>query len=320
MENCNISIIIPIFNTEPYIYECLQSVANQLVTEQFECILVDDCGSDRSMDIVEQFLVDYSGSVCFMIIHHDMNRGLSAARNSGIMAAHGQYLYFLDSDDTITPTCLQSLLQLAKEYDSDLVQGGFFSSSLVLSDFDSIRYPIFIDNRKEIIRRLLDYNRNPVMAQNRLVNRSFIIKNNLFFKEGIIHEDIYWTFFLAKYVKRMVISHEKTYFYRSTPGSITNKINIQKEILAYQTMIKDFSENLDIFQINAQKRLIFCLLLRAVQTGYYEDDFAKKNLINCLKDKETLIKRILLLLIFHIKQHSFIHRKLINLLMKIYEM
>lgn len=317
MKNCKISIIIPIFNTEPYIYECLQSVANQILTEQFECILVDDCGSDRSMDIVEQFLVDYSGPICFMIIHHDTNRGLSAARNSGIMAAHGQYLYFLDSDDTITPTCLQSLLQLAKEYDSDLVQGGFFSSSLVLSDFDSISCPLFIDNRKEIKRRLLDYNRNPVMAQNRLVNRSFILQYNLFFKEGIVHEDNYWTFFLAKHVKRMIISHEKTYFYRLTPGSITNNVNVHNEILAFRTMIKDFSENIDSFQVNAQKRLIFCLLLIAIQNGYYEDNYAKKKLINCLKNKETSFNKMLLFLIFKTK-NSYIHKKCINLLMRIY--
>lgn len=99
--NYRVSIIIPIYNVEPYILECLQSVDKQTIGDDIECILVDDCGTDNSVLVAEDFIKSYNGRVHFTLIHHQKNGGLSAARNTGIHAAHGEYLYFLDSDDTI---------------------------------------------------------------------------------------------------------------------------------------------------------------------------------------------------------------------------
>ena len=76
-----ISIIIPIYNVEEYIEECLQSVMRQTYKGEIECILVDDCGKDNSIAIAEQLIADYTGSIAFRILHHEHNRGLSAARN-----------------------------------------------------------------------------------------------------------------------------------------------------------------------------------------------------------------------------------------------
>ena len=104
-----VSIIIPVYNVEPYIEECLLSVSSQTMTEGVECIIVDDCGKDNSMSIAERFIEEYIGKISFSIIHHGSNRGLSAARNTGIKAAKGEYVYFLDSDDTITADCIQRM-------------------------------------------------------------------------------------------------------------------------------------------------------------------------------------------------------------------
>ena len=104
------SIIIPIYNVEPYILECLQSVANQTIEDKLECILVDDCGTDNSVSVAEEFLKTYSGAIHFELLHHQKNGGLSAARNTGVRASHGEYLYFLDSDDTIIPRCSNRLV------------------------------------------------------------------------------------------------------------------------------------------------------------------------------------------------------------------
>ena len=111
INSCNmlpkISIIIPIYNVEPYIEDCLQSVMRQTYRGMMECILVDDCGTDNSMKVAEQLIKIYNGPIDFKVLHHEHNRGLSAARNTGIDAACGDYVYFLDSDDWISDDCFE---------------------------------------------------------------------------------------------------------------------------------------------------------------------------------------------------------------------
>ena len=99
-----ISIIIPVYNVELYVEECLQSVANQTMTEGIECIIVDDRGQDNSAAIAKQYIDSYKGDIRFTFIQREKNGGLSAARNTGIEAATGEYVYFLDSDDYLVPS------------------------------------------------------------------------------------------------------------------------------------------------------------------------------------------------------------------------
>ena len=122
-------------------------------------------------------------------------------------------------------------------------------------------FPVFSDNPHIIKRALLDYYRIPMTATNRLIRRQLVIDNNLWFREGIIHEDNHWNFFIAKYVKRMAFCCDKLYYYRIIKGSITQSADKEKRIFAYETMIKDFNENIDPFEIGAQKRYIFLHLL-----------------------------------------------------------
>ena len=133
-----VSIIIPIYNVAPYVEQCLQSVMHQTMTAGVECILVDDCGQDNSMELVEQMLAREGYSVCsdgtlisnhspltFQILHHEHNRGLSAARNTGIEAARGEYLYFLDSDDWIEESAFNDLYLYLSENKVDVLRFGF---------------------------------------------------------------------------------------------------------------------------------------------------------------------------------------------------
>lgn len=317
-DKMEISVIIPIYNVEKYVLDCLLSVANQTMTNGVECILVNDCGKDKSMTVVNNFLLSYKGRICFKLLNHEKNLGLSMARNSGILKAKGKYLFFLDSDDVLMPNCLEMLYVMAEKYKSDLVVGSYTVNSCNMERYDKIDLPEFTKNKSFIKRTLLNYDKLQIMAQNKLVRRDFVLEHKLFFQKGIIHEDVLWTFFLAKYVERLAVCKEKVYYYRPTPGSITNNINVPKESLSYWTMIKTFAENLDPFEINVQKRLIFCLLLIAVRNGYYEDEIAKENLINCLMKRETFFNRILVFLIFHTK-NPFLQLRFINLIMRIYE-
>lgn len=314
----DISVIIPVYNVENYVLECLQSVAAQTKTKDVECILVDDCGTDKSVSLAEQFISTYVGEIAFALFHHPQNRGLSAARNTGIKNAKGKYLFFLDSDDTIKPDCLDKLFSLAEKYHADMVQGSYVSDLESMKLFEKSQLPEFSDDKSYIKRTLLNYDVNPVMAQNRLVRRQLVVENNLWFKEGIIHEDLYWSFFLAKIVERICFCKQKTYFYRSTPGSITNKVNIERETLAFHTIIEDFCLHIDSFERNAQKRMIYCILLNAISARLYRNESDRLHLIDCLKSKENLGIQILISLIFNLHD-SWFRGKLVNLLMRIYQ-
>ena len=118
-----ISVIIPVYNVAPYIAACLQSVMRQTTQAALECILVDDCGPDNSMEVVSETLKSYKGPVDFKIVRHTQNRGLSAARNTGLAAATGDYIYFLDSDDEITPDCIERLSAPLQKEPYDLTIG-----------------------------------------------------------------------------------------------------------------------------------------------------------------------------------------------------
>ncbi|MFW5517943.1 MAG: glycosyltransferase family 2 protein [Segatella copri] len=107
-----ISIIILVYNVEQYIEECLMSVTNQSITEGIECILVDDCGQDNSAAIAKRFVDSYQGDIRFTFIQREKNGGLSAARNTGIKAATGKYVYFLDSDDCLVPSAIETLISI----------------------------------------------------------------------------------------------------------------------------------------------------------------------------------------------------------------
>lgn len=315
-----ISIIIPIYNVEPYIEECLQSVAAQTFTEGLECILIDDCGSDNSIAIADSFVASYKGNIKFSLIRHDKNRGLSAARNTGIKTAKGEYLYFLDSDDTITPDCIEIMYGYLQEYGKiDLVQGSFYESEEEKKTESKFKFPVYSQDRKQIKYFLLTYAGDIVGAQSRLIKRELIISNSIFFKEGIIHEDNYWTFFLAKYITSMSFCSKPTYYHRYNPTSITGNVNIKKEILAYKTIITDLSANIDSFLTGRQKELILDTLLTVLGAHFYDNVQEKDKLIKVFTDQNTFIEKYLLNLYFEVS-NKFFKAKLLHLLIRIYKL
>lgn len=316
-----VSVIVPVYNVEAYIEECLTSVANQTAGGDIECIIVDDKGTDRSIYIAEQFIESNKGNtkVDFKIIYRESNGGLSAARNTGIKAAIGEYLYFLDSDDTIVPQCIERLLDLADKYGGvDLLPALYIRENDEMSQFGKHSFPEFSDDRELIKRSLLDYDKIPVTAANRLVRRELILENKLFFKEGIIHEDNYWTFFLAKYVQRMAFCAEKLYYYRVTPGSITKKPNIEKESHAFSTIIKDCCVNVDGYEKGAQKRFILLHLLTMYANKFYPSVEYFNGLKLYFSSRNSLIEKLLLYIIFHVRLESITYRKTVNLIQRFY--
>ena len=224
-----ISIIIPIYNVEEYITECLQSVMRQTYKGEKECILVDDCGKDNSISIAEQLIADYTGPIEFLVLHHEHNRGLSAARNTGTDAATGDYIYYLDSDDYISDDCLEVLAEPLKKREYDMVLGDIQT----FGDKQGLQY--LFEERDEILgnENIFDSYSNRLiymMAWNKLCKLSFLQENRITFLEGQLHEDDLWTYYMMLHIQSIAIQHKVLYYYRIRSNSIVSSTsNIAKK-------------------------------------------------------------------------------------------
>ena len=220
----SISIIIPIYNVEKYIERCILSVMGQKGIDGIvECILVDDCTPDSSMQIAQQLIDNYHGPILFRIMHNKENLGLSCSRNIGLKIAKGDYIYFLDSDDYISTDCLDLLCKRLTCNDGhvDMVIGNSY-------DFRHKKYwrnpdgeALLLTDHDDIMRRFLQFE-IPMMAWNKLVRRQFLLDNHLLFVPRMIHEDELWSYELYNVVNSVVFIPEITYSYEDNAGSITS--------------------------------------------------------------------------------------------------
>lgn len=213
----NISIIIPIYKVEKWIKRCLLSVCNQTYAN-IECIIVNDATPDKSMDIVESILKGYVGPIRFKIIAHEKNQGLSAARNSGIEVATGDYLFFLDSDDELySPDDMEILNVYIEKYgEADFFIGDYepigFKTHLAFPHIDKFC-------GKDVFFSYIQ-GAWPVVAWAKFVKRSFFIDKKLFFEKGLLHEDVLFSFRLAYFATYMVVIPKKIYRYYNRDNSI----------------------------------------------------------------------------------------------------
>lgn len=304
------------YQVEQYLAICLKSITDQTMTDGVECILVDDCGSDRSLFIAKDFIEHYQGNVLFRIVEREKNGGLSAARNSGIDVASGEYVYFLDSDDEITPNCLEIMWSLVEKYGKvSLVQGAFFEDEKYANSISNIKFPEFCTCQAEIKTFLLQYLGDIVGAQSRLINLSFLKEHHLYFEEGIIHEDNLWTFFLSKYVRTMAYCDVCTYYHRYNPNSITGNVNVIKETIAYKHIIQTCSRSIDPFLIGIQKEWLLNNLITVINSKYYVKDADLKEMLSNFKSTCSFTEKLLLSL-YLMLSNSALKNKMLHLLIR----
>lgn len=225
-----VSIVIPVYNVEQYIVRCLQSVVSQKNIQDIEVLLVDDCGTDDSIALAKEFLADYPCVDC-RILHHTKNDGLSAARNTGLKASMGEYVYFLDSDDEITGDCISRLVAPLSKYQYDFVVGDYRTTlggeeSMLRFDEDEALGNAAV---------LESYAKGQwyVMAWNKLCRREFLLQNHLYFEEGVLHEDVVWSFKLACKAASMYVVKQSTYIYSIRESSIMTGMSIDKDMTVY---------------------------------------------------------------------------------------
>lgn len=230
-----VSIIIPVYNVEEYIADCLNSVIDQTYQGDLECVIVDDCTPDNSCAIIEDILSDYKGNIEFKFIHHEHNKGLSGARNTGIDYATGDYLYFLDSDDEITKDCIEVLCSPLNNSAFDIVIGNYIEIPHN-STHHLMKLEGSIIGNKDIVGGYLG-NTWYVMAWNKLCRKDFLLHNHLYFKEGLIHEDDLWNFEISCVADSIYISNKYTYKYRIRQNSIMTSSDNRKHWFAYFEVI-----------------------------------------------------------------------------------
>ncbi|WP_374286007.1 glycosyltransferase [Lactococcus sp.] len=228
-----ISVVVPVYKVEKYIEECIKSIINQTYTN-IEVIIVDDGSPDNSIEVIKDLLEDKR-----LRVISQKNQGLSAARNTGIRAASGEFLSFIDSDDKVKPEFLESLYKKATETKADVVRGAFrdFEGKIPegwVSDFN-----IEPSTGIEALKSFLDKNVSFVVWSS-LYRTTFLKENKLKFMEGILLED--GDFTTRTYINATTVAtiEEANYCYRVRPGSILTTNNAQRMSESEQKVIRSF--------------------------------------------------------------------------------
>lgn len=224
-----LSIIVPIYGVEQYLRKCVDSILNQdISSSEYEIILVDDGGHDKCPQICDEYAVAHKN---IRVLHRE-NGGLSAARNSGIEVAHGEYIMFVDSDDYIEPNVLSGMLMQIERDNLDVLRYRL--------QYVNPQYEVYNPYRSDPFKGN-DYSEVPTDGVSFLNSRmstacyawAFVLKRELLegciFTSGIYFEDTDWTPRMLCKAKRVASTNTIVYYYLQREGSITNAVNRSKQ-------------------------------------------------------------------------------------------
>ena len=269
-----ISVIIPMYNAEDYIAECLESIFMQTF-QDYEVIVVDDCSTDNCCVVVESYAEKFSGRL--KLSHMEKNSGSGALpRNKGVMLARGEYVFFLDSDDMITKTALEEIYTLAKNYEADVV---YCEKDLEIKAGDS---NIYVG-----VRQLGNFVKEPCLETEDLaqrvykilngefsystcfktVRRDFMIANEIFFPHVCPSEDDIWTHGLIFHAKKFLRVPNIVYIRRLTEGSVMRRKKTPAQEINFWLnplinglkSLDNLMDKIEFFQRNPQYR---CAILK----------------------------------------------------------
>jgi len=205
-----LSFIIPLYNTEQYIGQCLDSVLNcDLDESQFEVIVVDDGSADNGLEIVNEYARNHPNIRAF----HQENQGQSVARNFGINKAQGDYIWFVDSDDYVDATHISLIIDSMREQHIEICRFEMKvfrkDGSFWLNKANNVVY-----NREYVGEEVLINKIDVSSVCNALFLRHFIHNSKLSFSPGIIHEDSEFGVFSAALANRLIFINQCLYSYR----------------------------------------------------------------------------------------------------------
>ena len=233
-----LSIIIPIYNIQRFVEQCVNSVLKQNYNE-YEVILVDDGSKDLS-GIIADKIANNNNNVK---VYHKENGGLSDTRNYGIKKAKGEYLLFVDGDDFIKDNVLGNLVNcIEKNNNPDVIFLNickWFNNAAIPMNEGINSKIIEGKNKEKILKNIAKLNKFPGSACTKLVKRKIVLDNNLFFEKGLLSEDIDWVIRLLNKAETFAYCNHEYYFYRQNrEGSITNNVKSKNINDLMKTIVK----------------------------------------------------------------------------------
>lgn len=263
-DNVKVSVIIPVYNTEKYLDECLTSVQNQTL-EDIEIVCVNDGSKDGSLKILEEH---EKNDKRIKIINQE-NQGVSAARNNGLKNARGEYIMFLDSDDYFVPYACEKEYNIAVKNKASVVEFGvrdFVDGESV--DLSGINYDdskVTVYTRKENENPFSVLNFSCGVIWNKIWKKSFISENNLSFKEGIYRgEDSLFNMMAGPSLYKFVKDENILHMYRTgRPGSAmtVTQTNIKKKLDSFLIIIKELADNRNKFSFTGADEWLLSSML-----------------------------------------------------------
>lgn len=257
--NCQdpvVSVIIPVYNVEEYLADCLTSIQNQTLKD-IEIICVDDGSTDSSLSILCQ-AAEADPRICVLV---QKNSGLSAARNTGIQAARGKYLYYLDSDDMLEPDALQFLIDTVEDNDLECILFGgkaIYDSEELLEKHgeysDYYRYkeactdPMAGADLLVLLKNVKEYRASACMQ---LAKTELIRNNNIHFYDGIVHEDNLYTLEVLLHSRRCMAIPEQLYLRRIRENSIMTATVSVANFIGYLICYTETLKLMDKFDLTA---------------------------------------------------------------------
>lgn len=268
-----VSVVIPVYNVEKYLRECVDSVLRQTYSS-YEIILVDDGSTDSSGSICDE----YAAKDSRISVVHKANGGLSSARNAGLEKAEGKYVYFLDSDDYIIEDAIKALTEKAENDNSDIV---FFDAVSFADDEDDFKvsqnyrrkHSYKTDKGTEVFAKLQKNDEFHSAVQLMFFKRLFLHQEGILFVDGIYYEDMVFSFCALCLADIVSCIDLPLYYRRYRANSIMTSRKNEKHFISFTKVyeeVKSFSE----------------------KSGIADEDFAKAYTARCAFNCFNIYERL----------------------------
>ena len=280
MNECKLSIIVPVYGVEKYIDKCLNSLVKQSLKE-IEIIVVNDGTKDNSQKIIDKYVKKYPDKIKSYIKE---NGGQGSARNYGLKKATGEYIGYVDSDDFVEKDMYKKLYNKAKENNYDIVVCGNYNVS---EDYQNKNIDTFINNYNTDLENIFF---GKMAVWNKIYKRDVLIKNKLEFKEKVWYEDLAFTLKAIMNSNTFAFIDEPLYDYLIRKGSTMNNSNVQRNL----EILDAFNDILSYIKHNKKEEYFSKIEFLAIDHIYISaivrvlkaeaDDKVKRETINKLID------------------------------------
>lgn len=292
-----ISILIPVYNVDKYIERCLESLFKNTIINECELIIVNDCSTDNSEKVINEFLGKFSNMKKEITLRsHDYNRGLAAARNTALLQAHGKYIICVDSDDWVEKDYLEKMYKAAEKDDADIVGCDYLRE--FAGHTEICRNPIS-ENPEQALKDILS-GKTLSFLWIKLFKRELFAKNNITWTEGLdITEDVIVCSRLFSKARKISYLNLPLYHYNlQNQTSLTSNLN-EKKIAqikkASELMEIEFTQNIDLKNAIRQRKVLSKMWILLCADKLKKEYLALWNDEKLYKTKDISLKRRLIL-------------------------